>query len=98
MHYVATVFPLCFSHSTDARGDASLPPDIKVRQVEAQIELQLVVVGRHVRAQLVKRFVVLGFLHVRQFMHHDHLQELGGRIAEHGGDADLAACLELAAV
>lgn len=69
-----------------------------MRQIKPQVELQLVVVGRHVRAQLVERLVVLGFLHVRQFMHRDHLQELGGGIAEHGGDADLAAGLELAAM
>ena len=98
VHCAAIAIALCFSDSTAAGGDASLPPDIEMRQIEAQIELQLVVVGRHVRAQLVKRFVVLGFLHVRQFMHHDHLQELGGGIAEHGGDADLAARLEPAAL
>ena len=79
-------------------GIFSPPPNIKLRQIKPQIELQLVIVRRHVRAQLVKRFVVLGFLHVRQFMHHDHLQELGGRIAEHGGNADLAARLEPAAL
>ena len=67
-------FGLCALRLTPDHKDASSPPDIEMRQIEAQIELQLVVVGRHVRAQLVKRFVVLGFLHVRQFMHHDHLQ------------------------
>ncbi len=71
-----------------------LLPDIEMRQVEAQIELQLVIAGLHVRAQLVERLVVLGFLQMRQFMDHDHFQELGGRVAEHGGDANLAAGLE----
>ena len=31
-------------------------------------------------------------------MDHDHFQELGGSIAEHGGDADLAAGFELVAL
>src|SRR5918993_4239409 len=69
---------------------------VQVSQVEPQIEFQLVIVGLHVRAQLVEGLVVLGFLQVRQFMHHDHLQERRGGITEDGGDADLAAGLELA--
>ena len=71
---------------------------LEVGQVQAQVELQLVVVGHHVRAQLVERLVVLEFLQVRQFVHHDHLQECSGGVAEHRGDADLAAGLEPAAV
>ena len=31
-------------------------------------------------------------------MNHDHFQEFSGSIAEHGGDADLAAGLELVAL
>jgi hypothetical protein len=65
-----------------------------MRQIKAQIELQLVVVRCHVRAQPVEGLVVLGFLQVRQLMHHDHLQEFSRGIAEHAGDADLAAGLE----
>lgn len=52
----------------------------------------------HVRAKLVERLVVSGFFQVREFMDHDHLQELGGRIAEHGGDANLSAGFELVAL
>jgi hypothetical protein len=53
-----------------------------MRQVQAQIELQLVVVRRQVRAQLVEGLVVLGFPEVRQLTHHDHLQEVRGRVGE----------------
>jgi hypothetical protein len=69
-----------------------------VRQVQPQIELQLVIVRFHVRAQGVEGLVVFGFLQVREFVHHDHLQELRRGVAEHGGDADLAAGLQPAAV
>src|SRR5687768_4121617 len=40
------------------RGDSALP-QIKMCQVKAQIELQLVVARLHVTAQLVERLVVL---------------------------------------
>ena len=49
-----------------------------MREIQAQVELELVVVGRHVRAQLVERLVVLVLLQVSQFVHDDHAQELGG--------------------
>ncbi|KAG1250393.1 hypothetical protein G6F68_012826 [Rhizopus microsporus] len=67
-------------------------------QVQAGVEFQLQVVRLHVLAQLVEGLVVVGFLQVGQFMHHDHAQECRRRLAEHGGDADLAAGLEATAV
>lgn len=48
--------------------------ELALRKVQAQIELQLVILRRHVRTQLVERLVVLAFPQVRQFMHDDHSQ------------------------
>jgi len=56
----------------DPEVQPSLLADIAVRQVEAQVELQLVIARLHVRAQLVEGFVVLGLPQVRQFMDDDH--------------------------
>ena len=63
-----------------------------------QVELQLVVILLHVQAQLVEGLVVVGLFDMRQLMHHDHPQELGRGLAEHAGNADFPAGLELAAV
>jgi hypothetical protein len=79
---------------TDAY-EVSCLHNIKLRQVQPQIEFKLVVVGLHVRAQLVEGLVVLGFLQVRQFVHHDHLKERRGRIAEDGGERILRLALSL---
>ena len=49
-------------------------------------------------AQLVERLVVVDLPHMRQFVHHDHLQELRCRVLEQGGNADLAAHLQSASL
>ena len=55
---------------------------------------QLVVVGLHVAAQLVESLVMGALLEVCQFVYRNHFQELGRRILEQRGDADLAFGLQ----
>ena len=59
---------------------------------------KLVVLRFHMTAQLVKRFVMLFLLQVRQLVHHDHAQKRFRRVAKHGSDADLCFCFQLAAL
>ena len=47
---------------------------IEMRQVQPRIELELVVVGFHVLAELVEGFVVAGLFEVGEFVDDDHLQ------------------------
>ena len=56
-------------------------------QPEASVQLKLVVVRCHVRAELIKRLVVVGFLEVGQFVDHDHPKKGFWRCLELAGDA-----------
>ena len=67
-------------------------------QVQAGIKFQLMVVGLHMPAQLIKTLVVVFFLQVRQFMHDDHIQQIFRCLLEHGADPDLILTLEFAAL
>lgn len=62
---------------------------------QADIELELVVVRLHVRAQGAERLVMPALPGVRQFMNNDHILELGRRLAEEAGDTDLSLSFEM---
>ena len=79
-------------------GRCQRPDAVEMGQHHAQVELDLVVVGLHVGAQLVEGLVVRLLLQMGQFVHGDHAQERGRQVAEQRGDADLALGLELAAL
>ena len=69
---------------------------IEMRQVQAHIEFELVVLRLHARAQRIESLVVLAHAKVREFVHDDHPQEILGRLAEQRRDADLALGLQSA--
>ncbi len=69
-----------------------------MREVQAHIELKLVVPGLHVHAQLVERLVMLANPQVGQFMHGDHPEELRWRQAKQRRDPDFPAGLEPASL
>ena len=71
---------------------------VQVGEVEPQVQLQPVVVGLHVGAQLVEGLVVPTLFQVGQLVHGNHAQEGQGCVAEQAGDADLALGLELVAL
>ncbi len=48
---------------------------VKLGEIQAQVELQLVIVGFHVFTQLIKGFIVVALFKVCQFMHHNHAQK-----------------------
>src|SRR6195952_2844991 len=74
------------------RSTLHIPPG----QVDAQIELQLVITGLHVLAQLVERLVVIALFEMREFVYHDHLQKLRRGVLEQRRHADFLLGLELA--
>lgn len=60
-----------------------------MRQPQASIKLQLVVLRLHMTAQGVERLVVFFLFQVRQLVNHNHTQKGLRRVAEHGRHADL---------
>src|SRR6187402_1727669 len=56
-------------------------------QMQAQIKLQLLVVGLDVAAQLIKRLIVFLFLQVSELMRHHHAQERLREFCKHTGHA-----------
>ena len=67
---------------------------VQVRQVHAQLKLNLVILRLHISAELVKSLVVIAFLEVRQFVHRDHPQKFVGHVLEQGCDADFTLGFE----
>lgn len=55
-----------------------------MRQVQSQIKFILVVLRLHVGTQFIECLVVFFLLKVRQFVHHDHLQELDRNMFKEG--------------
>ena len=66
------------------------------REPQAQVELELVVVRLHVFAQRIEGTAVFALFQVRELVHDDHAQQIGRRLLEQRGNADLAFGLELA--
>jgi len=71
---------------------------VEAGQVDAQVELQLIVVRFHVFTELVKGLVVILFFQVSQFMHHDHAQKFHRCSFENTANADLVFRFQLTAL
>ena len=56
--------------------------EFAMREIQAQVEFDLVITRLHEFAQPIKRLVVIAFLQMRKFMHDDHAQEFGRRFLE----------------
>ncbi len=63
-------------------------------EIQPHIELDLVIPGFHVHAQLVKRLVMVAHSQVSQFMHDDHPQELRWSHPKQRCDPDFPVALE----